>query len=137
MKKIARIKYETSGGKYRVTENWTHNLRPTGELLDTTLSIPSGYTTNGASVPRVFWWVLSPFNPRYMEEATIHDYLCDKGHYKRADAWFEYLLKENTLISKWHRKVFIISVRGWHWLAYKKAGYYGRAESRLSFIKNQ
>lgn len=125
MKQIPHLKYKTNGGKYEVIESWEHTA-----LDSSILKITKGYTTNGASVPRVFWWILSPFNPCYIEEATIHDYLCDKGQYQRADAWFEHLLKQNTLIPRWQRKVFIFSVRGWHCLAYQKSGYFVRAKNR-------
>lgn len=41
--------------------------------------VPSGYTTDGASIPKVFWWLLSPFE-NYFKCCTLHDYLCDLFH---------------------------------------------------------
>ncbi len=133
MKKIPHLEYRTHGGKYQVVKDWQYNLvdsmdaRLVGKDI---LKVPTSYTTNGASIPRVFCWLLSPFDPRYMEKATIHDNLCNKGQYKRADVWFEQLLIDNSEIAVWHRKVFIASVKGWRWLAYQDADYFKRAQPR-------
>lgn len=136
MKKIPHLQYRTQGGKYEITEHWKCNYSIGAGLEN--LIINTGYTTNGASIPRIFWWILSPFDPRYMEEATIHDNLCDEKQYKRADAWFEQLLIDNDDIKMWHRKAFIKNVKFWHWLAYQNAGYFEQAQSRawLKFLEN-
>ena len=137
MKKIPHLNYKTHAGKYLVIEKWEHSI-PSGLKADS-VTIQIGFTTNGASIPRVFWWILSPFNPRYMEETTVHDYLCDKKQYSRADTWFEQLLIENKDIRMWHRKVFIASVKSWHWLAYQPAEYFDAAQPRawLKLFKKQ
>ena len=36
------------------------------------VTVPAGFDTDGASVPRVFWSVLDPFGP-YFKAAVIHD----------------------------------------------------------------
>lgn len=41
--------------------------------------VPSGYTTDGASIPKIFWWLLSPFE-NYFKCCVLHDYLCDLFH---------------------------------------------------------
>lgn len=41
--------------------------------------VPSGYTSDGASIPKVFWWILSPFED-YFKCCVLHDYLCDLFH---------------------------------------------------------
>jgi len=38
------------------------------------ITVPLGFTTDGASIPRVFWSLLGPFGP-YFEAAVIHDFL--------------------------------------------------------------
>ena len=52
MKKIPHLEYRTYGGKYQVVQDWEYkrNIHGTFERL----FIPSEYTTNGASIPRVF-----------------------------------------------------------------------------------
>ena len=39
-----------------------------------TITVPAGFTTDFASVPRLFWNVLPPFG-RYGKAAIVHDYL--------------------------------------------------------------
>lgn len=41
--------------------------------------VPTGQTTDGASIPRWLWSVAgSPFTGKYRRAAVIHDYLCDQ-----------------------------------------------------------
>ena len=126
--------------KYQTLEDWEHCLDGSvysviaGEHV---LKIPTGYTTNGASIPRVFWWVLSPFNPKYIEECTVHDYLCDLEQYKRADIWFNQLLKDNSEVNRLTRKILMFGVKSWHKVAYKEAGYFDRAKPRFLLKRNK
>jgi len=64
--------------------------------------IPAGYETNGANRPRFWWIVRPPFYPTYMSAVLVHDYLCDKEEYKKADKYFKEILKdiEWNIISK-------------------------------------
>ncbi len=38
------------------------------------ITVPLGFITDGASIPRTFWTLLGPFGP-YFEAAVIHDFL--------------------------------------------------------------
>ena len=40
--------------------------------------VPNKFETDGASVPRVLWWFVSPAT-RFFEAAVIHDYLLSHG----------------------------------------------------------
>lgn len=42
-----------------------------------TIWIPKGFYTDGASVPRIFWNIFSPFGS-YFSAALVHDYLYSK-----------------------------------------------------------
>ena len=44
------------------------------EVSTDVITVPKGYHTDFASVPKVFWAVLPPFG-RYSPAAVIHDYL--------------------------------------------------------------
>jgi Protein of unknown function (DUF1353) len=51
-------------------------------------TVPPNFTTDFASVPRVFVWFLPRYG-RYTKAAILHDYLCDEakaGRLKRSDA---------------------------------------------------
>lgn len=39
------------------------------------ISVPVGFVTDGASVPRPLWWLLPAWG-RYSRAALIHDFLC-------------------------------------------------------------
>lgn len=38
------------------------------------ITVPRGFRTDGASVPRIFWNIFDPFGP-YFPAALIHDFL--------------------------------------------------------------
>lgn len=38
--------------------------------------VPAGFLTDGASVPRPFWWLLPPWSS-YGQAAVMHDLLCE------------------------------------------------------------
>jgi Protein of unknown function (DUF1353) len=40
------------------------------------VTIPKGYLTDGASVPRLFWNMIPPWGP-YGQAAVVHDLLCE------------------------------------------------------------
>ena len=48
--------------------------------------IPKGYEFDGASVPRFFWRVVSPFQPYVIRAACGHDYLYSEGIGTKKDA---------------------------------------------------
>lgn len=41
-----------------------------------TAEVPTGFLTDFASVPRLFWRIFPP-SGRYCKAAVVHDYLCD------------------------------------------------------------
>lgn len=50
------------------------------------ITVPAGFVTDGASVPRPLWWLLPAWG-RYSRAAVIHDYLC-KAHFDDVDLGF-------------------------------------------------
>lgn len=39
------------------------------------INVPTGFITDGATIPRVLWWLLPPIG-EYSQATTLHDYLC-------------------------------------------------------------
>jgi len=79
--------------------------------------IPKGYRTNGADIPRIFWSIWPPNRSNYMPAVIIHDYLCDKEEYNKADKYFlEVLIK--LKIPKITTLVFYYSVKCYHMIRY-------------------
>lgn len=42
---------------------------------DACYKVPSGYVTDGASIPRALWWLWPPYNTDSMIAAVLHDYM--------------------------------------------------------------
>ena len=77
--------------KFEVVED----LKVSLNCIDFTL--PKGYTTDGASIPRIFWSLYPPYKPQWLTACVIHDYLCSQAMhaqdkyeaYKLADLAFK------------------------------------------------
>ncbi len=75
---------------------------------------PIGTVTDGASIPKAFWWVIgSPINPEYIEASIIHDLYCHNitRPSKAVHAVFEEMLTESKDVPKWKRKVMSFAVK--------------------------
>ena len=60
----------------------------------TTYVIPAGYRSDGASVPRFFWRVLSPkIDPQTLDPSVEHDYMYDHAIGSRLGADRHYLAR--------------------------------------------
>lgn len=86
--------------------------------------IPKGYITNGADIPRVFWSIYPPNKSDFLPAVIVHDFLCDKEEYKKADDYFEECL-EVLGIEKLDKYLLVKSVRIYHKFMnlIKKKGY--------------
>lgn len=91
------------------------------------VTVPAGFVTDGATVPRMFWSIFPPWGI-YGQAAVLHDYLCvNRQLTKNGD-------KENLSVSQreidkifykamkvletpvWKRSIIYASVRIWHTL---------------------
>ena len=80
--------------------------------------VPQWYVTNGANVPRIFWSFFPPNRPDYLPAVIVHDYLCDKGEYKKADDYFEEIMRE-LKIGKVTIFSMVAGVRMYHYFKLK------------------
>ncbi len=84
---------------------------------DLTVTVPDGFLTDLASVPRLFWIVVPPFSPDYAAAAVLHDYLCEwNGEMFSkivADAVFYEALKVLG-VPTWRAILMYAAVRAWH-----------------------
>lgn len=105
---ISRKDWETVGTIHYVDGEGRH------------ITVPSGFITDLASVPRVLWSVVPPFGT-YTYAAIIHDYLYRQGGTSRvvADATFAEVMEvEGT--DKFTRLIVYLSVRMFGWISFKK-----------------
>jgi len=82
------------------------------------ITIPAGFESDGASII----WVAKLFNIArfrmdYLPCAIIHDYLCDKEEYKKADILFEEALIELE-VGRMDIAILIGAVKLYHKLRY-------------------
>lgn len=75
------------------------------------LCIRSGYFTNGANIPRIMWRLMPPNDPVIFPGIVIHDYLCDRGEYCKADDYLEDILIALEDVQSWKRKLIMLGVR--------------------------
>lgn len=79
-------------------------------LLEPWRDIPAGFESDGASVPRFFWWFMDPATEAF-EAAIIHD------HALRAKKPYAHQLFYNALIEyqvpKWRALIAFVAVRLW------------------------
>lgn len=65
-----------------------------GEDSDEFIKIPSGFVTDFASVPRIFWSIIPP-DGKYSQAAVLHDYLYSRmGEVEHGDYTQVYTRKE-------------------------------------------
>lgn len=90
------------------------------------ITIPKGYITDFASIPRIFWVIYPPHFYNYRKPSIIHDYLYTSKEVivsrKEADKEFIKLLKKNNT---WKITIFVfytyVRLLGWiKWNQYKK-----------------
>jgi len=83
------------------------------------ITVPKGFKTDFASVPRFFWRILPPWG-KYSEAAVVHDFLYSIGSMTRllADKEFKYLMMRIG-VSWWKRNVMYLAVRMFGYIAWK------------------
>ena len=69
-----------NGDKRRVLEDYTY---PDG------VTVPKGFICNGASTPRMFWFIVPPF--KHPTCFVRHDWDCERARFEMNEAkvWFE------------------------------------------------
>lgn len=98
------------GKRYRVVE----------PLRYRELTVPAGYVTDLASIPRVLWPIVgSPYDPRFAKAATVHDYLYSTKQVPREEADKELkTLLRLAGVPRWKCQAMYLAVRafgGLHW----------------------
>lgn len=89
------------------------------------VTVPKGFFTDGASVPRIFWAVFPPWGS-YGQAAIVHDYLCvnktltkngDNPNLSISQSEIDRVLYDAMKISGvpvWKRVIIYNCVRLWH-----------------------
>lgn len=96
-------------GCYRTGQPFSYDLGFKGSGL--TVSVPAGFVTDLASIPRWLWWLMSPFDPQYAAAAVLHDYLLTWSNFDRLTAhtvFLEALL--NLGVERWKATAMYVAV---------------------------
>lgn len=99
----------------------------------TEYTVPAGFYSDGASVPRICWTLYPPFGGQYEPAAWVHDYLyayaedeygTDNGHISRGEADGLFYEAMETLGFRWTGRNTIhraVRMGGWNtWRKYRK-----------------
>jgi len=77
--------------------------------------VPVDFITDFASVPRIFWAIISPID-KHAKAAVIHDYLYEVGCYTRKRSDEIFLEALNVLeVKPWKRHCLFYAVRLFSW----------------------
>lgn len=85
------------------------------------ITVPKGYITNGADIPRMFWSLIPPSKSDILPAVILHDYLCDKEEYRLADRTFERALRFCG-VKKITIFILVKAVKMYHKLKYNVKG---------------
>lgn len=95
--------------KYKLLEDITVNVGS-----NAVTKVPSGFITDGYSIPRIFWNIFPPLG-KDDKCAILHDYLYTKGVFKRkfCDEIFLEAMKQSN-VNRWkaYVKYFFVRVFG-------------------------
>ena len=91
------------------------------EITSYSFTIPNGFKTDLASIPKTFWSIISPLDPEIIKSSILHDYLYSAGTTTKAMADYIFLvsLKEDGC-SFVKRQAIYNAVRIGGWSAWNK-----------------
>lgn len=103
----------------------THYFRYCNPLYPI-ITVPTGFLTDGASIPRLFWNILGPHGP-WFRAAVVHDFLYNPKstqHFpgidrRMADSIFLEAMKDCG-VGWLSRTTIFTAVRSFGWLPYKR-----------------
>jgi hypothetical protein len=117
----AFITKKTGRQEWEVVDGFDYHV---GSLASTwVIRVPAGFRTDGASVPRLFWFLWPPFGGDYDQAAALHDYLY-RTQFKFlervvCDAIFVEAMKALNTSARARWCIFV-GVRAFGWLTYRK-----------------
>lgn len=107
--------------RWRTTRAITYHV---GQLSSGwTITVPAGFETDGASVPRILWCLWPPFGGDYDEGAVLHDFLYRTQFMCLARVIADAILIEamqvcgTGAVTRW---CIFLGVRAGGWVTYRK-----------------
>ena len=119
-----------TGVDYELVQDFNFHV-PTG-VWKVVVHVMPGFRTDGASIPRLLWFVFgSPYDPEIMAAAIAHDALY-RGEIvprKDADSIFREMM-EKCGIKRWKRRRIWLGVRLFGWITWLRHTPESVAEAR-------
>lgn len=86
---------------------------------DCTITLKKGFDSDGASIPRLLWWISNPFDSQTIQASLCHDalYWARATKRVRADNVFLFLMGINE-VPLFKRMAFYNAVRLFGWMFY-------------------
>lgn len=128
------VKVLNDGKHYEVQKKFEYYLENSKEVI---VTIPESFTTDFASIPRIFWSIFPPFG-KYTKAAVLHDFLCEA--YLSKAKWNEISTSKDprvvkrkeadkifleamtvTNVNKFTRNTLYFFVRAYAWFKYGKS----------------
>ena len=108
-----------NGKIWEVMEEFTYKVFNSTAMI----TVPVGYITDFASIPRLCWRLIGHPAGKYGKAAVIHDFLYSSHRYnrKRSDEIFYEAMGVSGVVL-WKRKIIYRAVRMFGMFAWKKAG---------------
>ncbi len=98
-------------GRVQLDRDYTAEIVPGWSI-----TVPAGFVTDGASIPRLAWRVVGPpIRGRYFRAAVVHDWMYHSGSAGSrviADAVFMHMMRQDG-VPFWRRAMIYLSVRCW------------------------
>lgn len=98
--------------KVLTPDDWTEptRYRVTKTTKIAGYTVPEGFITDGASVPRFLWWLFPPVG-RYFAAAVVHDHALASGlGWGESNDLFKEVLRDLG-IAAWRRELMVAAVR--------------------------
>ena len=103
---------------WRVERSFDYHVG--SEDSEDVVTVPLGFLTDFASVPRPFWIIFPP-DGQYTQAAVVHDYLYATKSYERKYCDKVFLEAMEVLnVPKWKRKIIYRAVRMFGGFCWKK-----------------
>lgn len=113
-----KVKPLPDGRKWELLEEFSYYL---GDLdSGMYITVPRGFVTDFASVPRIFWIILPPWG-KYGKAAVLHDYLYQQGKFIRLlcdSIFFEAMTVLG--VPRWQKWLIYLGVRLGGWIPYSR-----------------
>ena len=120
-----------TGVDYELTQNYYFPAKVV--KWDVTVHVMPGFRTDGASIPRMLWFIFgSPYDPDIIAEAIAHDAMY-RGRIvprKDADNAFRDMMKQRGVIRPWKRRRIWLGVRLFGWITWLRHTPESVAEAR-------